>query len=108
MATRYHNLDGSVAKTIELLPPGSRVGSINSITITNTALTQEATVSLYIQDDPSGASKSTFYLLKGVRIPAGVSLLLDSPSMLNFDPLEYGLYGRVNDTDEDVDFLINF
>tara|TARA_R110002012_G_scaffold191072_1_gene358759 strand:+ start:382 stop:708 length:327 start_codon:yes stop_codon:yes gene_type:complete len=107
MATRYHNLDGSVAKTIQLLPPGSRVGSINSITITNTALTREAVVSLYIQDDVTGASKSTFYLLKRVSVPAGVSLLLDNPSMLNFDSLEYGLYGKVNDTDEDVDFLIS-
>ena len=107
MATRYHNLVGTTATTIELLPPNSKVGSINSITISNTNNTDSSTVSLFIQDDPSSSAKSTFYLFRNIVIPTGVTLLLDNSSMLNFDKATYGLYIRANATSALLDILIN-
>jgi len=107
MATRYHNLVGTTATTIELLPPNSKVGSINSITISNASNTYSSTVSLFIQDDPSSGAKSTFYLFRNIVIPTGVTLLLDNSSMLNFDKVTYGLYIRANATDALLDILIN-
>ena len=116
MATRYHNLVGTTARTIELLPPNSKVGSINSITISNASQTDSSTVSLFIQDDPSSSAKSTFYLFRNIvirfgeyvrNIPTGATLLLDNSSMLNFDKATYGLYIRANATDALLDILIN-
>jgi len=107
MATRYHNLVGTTARTIELLPPNSKVGSINSITISNASQTDSSTVSLFIQDDPSSSAKSTFYLFRNIVIPTGATLLLDNSSMLNFDKTTYGLYIRANATSALLDILIN-
>ena len=107
MATRYHNLVGTTARTIELLPPNSKVGSINSITISNASQTNSSTVSLFIQDDPSSSAKSTFYLFRNIVIPTGATLLLDNSSMLNFDKTTYGLYIRANATGALLDILIN-
>ena len=50
----FHN-GVTTGKDIELIAPGEKVGVINSIMITNTHATVDATVSLFIQDDPTGA-----------------------------------------------------
>ena len=103
----YHNITGSTGINIELIAPGSDVGEIQSIMIANTHATADATVSLFIQNDPTAASASTFYILSTVAIPSDTSLLLDNSSVLSFDNSSsgYGLYLTVGASDT-LDVLI--
>ena len=64
--TAYHNITGSTGVNIELIAPGENSGEINTITIANTHITADATVSLFIQNDPIEAATSTFYMLSTV------------------------------------------
>lgn len=106
--TAYHNITGSTGVNVELLAPGSKAGDIKSILIANTHATADATVTLFIQDDPSTGSTSTFKLLSTVAIPSDTSLLLDNSSMLSFDNSAegYGLYLTVGSSDT-LDVFIN-
>ena len=106
--TAYHNILGSTGINKTLLNPGDGASGIKSILLTNTHATADATVSLYIQDQPSGAEFSTYYLLSTVAIPSDTSLLLDNSSMLSFDNSDdgYGLYITVGGSDT-VDVSIN-
>ena len=106
--TAYHNITGSTGINVELIAPGENVGTIRSIMVTNTHATADATVSLFIQDDPTAAAASTFYILSTVAIPSDTSLLLDNSTVLSFDNSSngYGLYltGGSSDT---LDVMIN-
>jgi hypothetical protein len=107
--TAYHNITGSTGVNIELIAPGLDAGSINSIVIANTHDTADATVSLFIQDDPISGTTNTFYILSTVAIPSDTSLLLDNKSMLSFDNISssaYGLYLTVGSSDT-LDVMIN-
>ena len=92
--TAYHNITGSTGVNVELLAPGDGAGDIKSILIANTHATADATVTLFIQDDPSTGSTNTFKLLSTVAIPSDTSLLLDNSSMLSFNNKtgQFGLY----------------
>ena len=105
--TPYHNITGSTGINVELIAPGENVGTIRSIMVTNTHATADATVSLFIQDDPaSGTATSTFKIINIVSIPAGVSLLIDDKPLVSFNGVKYGLYVTVGSSDT-VDVLIN-
>ena len=103
--TPYHNITGSTGVDVSLIQPGEDI-IIRSILITNTHATNDATVSLFLQDQPSGAATSTYYILSTVAIPSDTSLLLDNPSMLNFDNNTYGLFMTVGSSDT-LDVMIN-
>ena len=92
--TPYHNITGSTGVDVELIAPGENVGEIRSIMIANTHATADATVSLFIQNDPTAAATSTFYILSTIAIPSDTSLLLDNNTVLSFDNSSngYGLY----------------
>ena len=106
--TAYHNITGSTGINVELIAPGENAGTIKSIMIANTHATADATVSLFIQDDPTGAAAKTFYILSTVAIPSDTSLLLDNSSVLSFDNSSdgYGLYLKVGSSDT-LDVMIN-
>ena len=106
--TAYRNVTGSTGVNIELITVGEDVSSINFITIANTHATVDATVSMYIQNQPIAAAASTFYMFKTVAIPPGTSLLLDNQSMFSFDnsTVGYGLYLTVGSSDT-LDVMIN-
>jgi len=106
--TPYHNITGSTGVDIELIAPGEIVGAIRSIMITNTHVTVDATVSLFIQNDPTAATASTFHIISTIAIPSDTSLLLDNSSVLSFDNSSngYGLYLKVGSSDT-LDVLIN-
>ena len=106
--TAYHNITGSTGINVELIAPGENVGSIKSIMLTNTHVTADATVSLFIQDDPIEGTTSTFYMLSTVAIPSDTSLLLDNSTVLSFDNSSngYGLYLTVGASDT-LDVMIN-
>ena len=99
--TPYHNITGSTGVDVELLKPGDGASNIKSILITNIHATADATVSLFIQDNPTAAAASTFYMLSTVAIPSETSLLLDNNSMLSFNNNTngYGLYMTVGSSD---------
>ena len=94
MATLYHNIVGSTAVDNELLAPGAGVTGIRSITITNTHVTDDAAVGLFLQDAPESSASSTFKIVGKTVLPAGATLLLNDASMLSFDNLKYGLYAQ--------------
>jgi len=104
--TPYHKITGSTGVTIELIKPGSGAGSVKSIMITNTHATADATVTLFLQLNPTGTAPTTFNILSTVSIPAHVSLLLDDKSLLSFNNSKYGLYITVGSSDT-LDVLIN-
>ena len=98
----------TLEQNIELLVPGDGASNIKSILITNTHATADATVSLFIQDSPTATTTSTFYMLSTVAIPSDTSLLLDEPTMLEFNNEVggYGLYLTVGNSDT-LDIMIN-
>jgi len=106
--TAYHNITGSTGVTVELIAPGENAGTIRSIMVANTHATADATVSLFIQDDPTEAATNTFYIISTVAIPSDTSLLLDNSSVLSFDNSSngYGLYLTVGSSDT-LDVMIN-
>ena len=102
----YHNIVGSSAITTELIKSGSSANSIKSIMITNTQGSNAATVSLFLQSNPTNAAPKTFNILSTVLIPEDTSLLLDNESLLSFNNSVFGLYITVGSSDT-LDVLIN-
>jgi hypothetical protein len=84
MATRHHNITGEL--TQELLPVGSNI-SVSKISLTNIEGTNICTVDLYIEKKLTGK----FYLLKGVELPIGTTLIYDNMRFSNANG-EFGLY----------------
>ena len=106
--TPYHNITGSTGVDVELIAPGENVGAIKSIMVTNTRATADATVTLFIENDPTAAAASIFKILSTVAIPSDTSLLLDNSSVLSFDNSSngFGLYVTVGSSDT-LDIMIN-
>ena len=106
--TAYHNITGSTGVDVELIAPGENVGTIKSIMVTNTHATADATVTLFIENDPTAAAASIFKILSTVAIPSDTSLLLDNSSVLSFDNSAsgYGLYVTIGSSDT-LDIMIN-
>ena len=122
--TAYHNItyDSGTSKVfhngvtagidIELIKPGTKVVGIKSIVMANTHATADTTVSLFIQNNPTAAAASTFYILSTVAIPPDATLVLDDPSVLSFNnssPISYGLYLTLGASDgtNTLDIMIN-
>ena len=101
----FYNITGSTGVTVELVPPGETIAGIKSILLANVHATADATVTLFIQDDPVSGSTSTYNFLSTVAIPSDMSLLLDEPSMFRFAE-KYGLYITVGSSDT-IDVFIN-
>ena len=73
--------------------------------LTNVHATADATVTLFIQDDPESGATSTYNFLSTVAIPSDTALFLDNPSMFKFDEF-YGLYITVGSSDT-VDVVVS-
>ena len=102
----YHNVTGSTGVDVELIAPNSGVSDIKSILITNTHASAAATVTLFIEDDPTAAAASIYKILSLYVIARNDYLLLDNESMINFDNNTYGLYVTVGSSDT-LDIMIN-
>ena len=103
--SKFYNVTGSTGITVELIPPTEDNTNIKSILLTNVHATADATVTLFIQDDPASGTTSTYNLIHTIAIPADTALLLDNPSMFRFDDF-YGLYITVGSSDT-VDVIIS-
>lgn len=106
MANKYYNITGSTGTTVELIEPGTYNSSVRSIMITNTHASDDATVTLFIEDEPEGATTAKFKIINAIAIPAKTSLLLDNTSLLSVNFKKYGLYAIVGSSDT-LDILIN-
>jgi len=98
------SVSGGVATT-ELLAPSANNPNIKSILLTNVHATADATVTLFIQDDPASGTTSTFNILSTVAIPSDTALLLDESSIFTYGN-KFGLYITVGANDT-VDVMIN-
>jgi len=85
---KHYNISGEL--TQELLAAGDAV-TVTSISFVNTHATASCTVDLYIEK----CSLGKFYLLKGVDLPIGNTLMYDSVKFLNSTG-EFGLYVKLN------------
>jgi hypothetical protein len=102
--SKFYNVTGSTGVTVELIAPDD-VSNIKSILLTNVHATADATITLFIQDDPESGATSTYNFLSTVAIPSDTALFLDDPTMFRFDEL-YGLYITVGSSDT-VDVMIS-
>jgi hypothetical protein len=91
MATLHHNISGELTK--QLLAPGDNV-NVSKISLTNTQKVSNCKVDLYIEKKLTGK----FYLLKGVEIPNGVTLIYDDIKFNNSTD-QFGLYIKLTDGD---------
>ena len=85
----YFNVSGELTK--ELLAPGDNV-SVKNIALTNLQKVSKCKVDLYIEKKLTGK----FYLLKGVELPIGATLIYDDINFSNAEN-EFGLYIKLTD-----------
>jgi hypothetical protein len=101
MATHF-NISGEL--TQELLAAGAGV-TVSKVSLTNIEGTNNCTVDLYIEKKLTGK----FYLLKGIELPIGATLIYDDITFSNATG-EFGLYIKLtksaSETPE-VDVIIN-
>ena len=102
--SKFYNITGSTGVTVELIAP-SADNNIKSVLLTNVHATADATVTLFIQDDPLSGTTSTYNIIHTIAIPADSSLFLDNPNMFKFGR-EFGLYITVGSSDT-VDVIVN-
>ena len=89
MATLHHNISGEL--TQELLAAGDNI-KVSKISLTNVQKVSKCKVDLYIEKKLTGK----FYLLKGVELPIGTTLIYDDISFSNISG-EFGLYIKLTD-----------
>ena len=97
--TPYHNITGSTGVTSTLVDPSENLRAVNSINVSNIHATATATVSVFIQDNPTSGTASVYYMVKNVKVPAGVSFMLDESIPLSKGSTKYGLYITVGASD---------
>jgi hypothetical protein len=102
--SKFYNVTGSTGVTVELVAPNA-ANNIQSVLLTNIHATADATVTLFIQDDPASGTTRTYNIIHTIAIPADSSLFLDNPSMFTFGE-EFGLYITVGSSDT-VDVIVN-
>ena len=103
--SKFYNVTGSTGVTVELIAPTVSNTGIKSVLLTNVHVTADATVTLFIQDDPASGTTRTFNIIHTIAIPADSSLFLDNPSIFLFGE-EFGLYATVGSSDT-VDIIVN-
>ena len=101
---KFYNVTGSTGVTVELISSNQDNENLNEVLLTNVHASNDATVTLFIQDDPTSGATSTNNIIHTVAIPADTSLLLNNSSTLNF-PSKFGLYITVGSSDT-VDVVI--
>jgi hypothetical protein len=98
---QYFNISGE--STQELLAVNSNV-KVNKISLTNIEGTNKCTVDLYIEKKLKGR----FYLLKGVELPIGATLIYDETKFSNNSG--FSLYIKLTKSASEtptVDVIIN-
>jgi len=102
--SKFYNILGSAGVDHELVAPRAD-NNIKSVLLTNVHDTADATVTLFIQDDPISGTTRTYNIIHTIAVPADSSLFLDNPNMFRFGR-EFGLYITVGSSDT-VDVIVN-
>tara|TARA_R100001510_G_C7523484_1_gene117993 strand:- start:50 stop:367 length:318 start_codon:yes stop_codon:yes gene_type:complete len=100
----YYNIAGSSGVTTELIAPSVDL-NVSSLVICNTHASNDASITLFIQDDPTSGTTSTYNITKSLVLPAKVSLMFEETKLFNYST-DYGLYITVGSSDT-VDVIIN-
>mgnify|MGYP003140527732 CR=1 FL=1 len=95
----YYNVLGATSVTWELVKPTSQGGG--GVYITNVHQTDNATISLFLQNAPASDSPSTYYVVKNVVMPPGSSL-----NIATFRKSGWGIYVTVGETDT-LDIIVS-
>ena len=89
MATRHHNISGELTQELLTVGDGVNVTSISLVNVDSSTTTVDSVVDLYIEKQLTGK----FYLLKGVAIPVGATLILDGKDVrFSNDTNGFGLF----------------
>ena len=102
MVTTHHNITGELAQ--ELLAAGDNF-KVAKISLTNIHASAICTVDLYIEKNLTGK----FYLMKGVELPIGATLIYDGVKFNNSID-QYSLYIKLTKSvsaTPTVDVIIN-
>ena len=102
---KFHNITGSTGVTVELIAPFSQTNDIKSMVIANIHATDNAVVTLFIEDSPTTGASSRFNIIFTITIPYHTSLVLSGTDIPTV-PSSYGTYITVGGTDV-VDVMIN-
>ena len=86
---KYFNISGEL--TQQLLAPGDNV-NVSKISLTNVQKVSKCKVDLYIEKALTGK----FYLMKGVELPIGATLIYNDITFSNKSN-EFGLYIKLTD-----------
>ena len=86
---KYFNISGEL--TQQLLAPGDNV-DVSKVSLTNIQKVSNCKVDLYIEKTLTGR----FYLMKGVELPIGATLIYDDMKFSNRGG-EFGLYIKLTD-----------
>ena len=89
MASHF-NISGEL--TQQLLAPGANIG-VFKVSLTNVQKVSSCKVDLYVEKALTGK----FYLLKGVELPIGATLMYEPPSVIKTTINEFGLYIKLTD-----------
>jgi len=100
----YYNIAGSSSVTTELISPNIN-RSVSSLTVCNTHASNSASITLFIQNNPTSGTTNTYNIVKAVVLPAKTTLLFDNEDLFNYNS-QYGLYITVGSSDT-VDVVIN-
>jgi|TARA_R110000744_G_scaffold4375_2_gene15903 hypothetical protein len=101
---RFFNITGSTGVTTELMAPFSG-GGIKSMLLANIHASANATVTIFIEDQPTTGTSNKFNIITAVTIPTGSSLVLEAADIPNI-PDKFGVYITVAASDT-VDVIIN-
>ena len=100
----YYNIAGSSSVTTELISPNIN-RRVSSLTVCNTHASNSASITLFIQNNPTSGTTNTYNIVKAVVLPAKTTLLFDNEDLFNYNS-QYGLYITVGSSDT-VDVVIN-
>jgi len=83
---KYININGTTTTTLLSSTDKQYTGNIKSINISNNSSSNDASISLYLDEE---ATDDDYYYFKTVDLPKGSSLILDTG--LSFDINNYAL-----------------
>tara|TARA_R110000772_G_C13279152_1_gene436927 strand:+ start:1519 stop:1839 length:321 start_codon:yes stop_codon:yes gene_type:complete len=101
---RFFNITGSTGVTTELMAPLSN-SSIKSMLLANIHASANATVTIFIEDQPATGTSNRFNIITAITIPTGSSLVLEEVDIPSI-PSKFGVYITVAASDT-VDVIVN-
>ena len=101
---RFFNITGSTGVTTELMAPFSGRG-LKSMLLANIHASANATVTIFIEDQPSAGVSNKFNIITAITIPTGSSLVLEEADIPRI-PDKFGVYITVAASDT-VDVIVN-